>query len=100
MPPLRTSQPRRPPRIGYLGLTPTPNEAGFRQGLGELGYVEGENTVIEWRWADGREDRLPQILGELLQLDLDVLVTRGTVETLAAMHATATLPVVFTSVTD
>jgi putative ABC transport system substrate-binding protein len=91
---------RRVPRIGYLGLSPAPAEDGFRLGLREFGYVEGENIIVEWRRADGQEDRLPQLTEELLQLDLDLLVTRGTIETRFAKQATSTLPVVFTNVTD
>src|SRR5688500_5915338 len=77
----------RIPRIGYLGLSPAPAEEAFRLGLRELGYVEGENIVVEWRRADGQEDRLPQLAKELLRLDLDVLVTRGTIETRIAKQA-------------
>jgi putative tryptophan/tyrosine transport system substrate-binding protein len=91
---------KRIPRIGYLALSAAPAEEAFRLGLRELGYVEGENIVVEWRRADGQEDRLPQLATELLRLDLDVLVTRGTIETRFAKQATSTLPVVFTTVTD
>jgi putative ABC transport system substrate-binding protein len=98
--PARVPWMRKVPRMGYMGLTPTPNEEGLRQGLRELGYVEGENIVVEWRWADGQEDRLPQIAEELLGLDLDVLVVRGTAETHVAKRATSTVPIIFTSVTD
>ena len=91
---------KRIARIGYLSLSTAPAEEGFRLGLRELGYVEGENLMIEWRRADGQEDRLPQLTAELLRLDLEVLVTRGTVETRIAKRATSTVPVVFTNVTD
>jgi putative ABC transport system substrate-binding protein len=73
---------------------------GFKAGLRELGYVEGENLIVEWRWADGREDRLAALADELLSLDIDVLVARGTVEGQAAQQATTTVPIVFTMVTD
>lgn len=98
--PTHVPRARRIPRIGYLSLTRAPAEEAFRLGLRDLGYVEGENIVIEWRRADGAEERLPQLAEELLGLDLDLLVTRGTIETRIARQATSTLPVVFTNVTD
>ena len=91
---------KRTPRIGYLGLAQGVAVEGFKSALRELGYVEGENLIVEWRWADGREDRLAPLADELLSLDIDVLVVRGTVEAQAAKQATATVPIVFTMVTD
>ena len=65
-------QPTKIPRIGYLiGTSPTANAArveAFRQGLRELGYVEGKTIVIEWRWAEGKPDRLPDLAAELVRL--------------------------------
>jgi putative tryptophan/tyrosine transport system substrate-binding protein len=65
----------------------------FRAGLGDLGYVEGKNIIIEFRWAEGRYDRLPNLADELVHLKFDVLVTHGP-RGLAAKRATATIPIV------
>ena len=74
-------QPRKIPRIGYLtGVSPSTNSArheAFRQGLRELGYVEGKNIVIEWRYAEGKLDRLPALAAELVRLKVDIIVTGG-----------------------
>ena len=66
----------------------------FRQGLRELGYVEGKNIVIEWRYAEGKPDRLPALAAELVRLKVDVIVTGGPKATRAAKEATATIPIV------
>ena len=90
--------------IGYLGsssasLEPHYVEA-FRQKLRELGHVEGENLTIEYRWAEGQDDRLPELAAELVRLQPDVIVTTGTPGTLAAKQATSTIPIVMASVGD
>ena len=87
------------PRIGHLvfgtsGSDPAATE-GLRQGLRELGYFEGQNIVIEYRYAEGNPDRLPRLVSELANLKLDVLVTQGTAVTAAAKQGTTTTPVVF-----
>lgn len=92
----------RVPRIGYLALTnsPTAQHRAFREGLQELGYVEGQTIGIEERWADA-PDQLPSLAAELVGLPVDVLVAAGggpSVE--AAKSATSTIPVVFTSAND
>ena len=91
-------QPKKVPRIGFLGATSSSTIAGrleaFRHGLRELGYVEGKNIVIEYRWAEGKFDRLPDLAGELVRLNVDVIVTGGPADTRAAKKATATIPVV------
>jgi putative tryptophan/tyrosine transport system substrate-binding protein len=69
----------------------------FRQKLRELGHVEGENITIEYRWAEGRDDRLSGLAAELARLQPDVIVTTGTPGTLAAKAATSTIPIVFAS---
>jgi putative tryptophan/tyrosine transport system substrate-binding protein len=91
-------QPTKVPRIGYLGGTsPSANVArieAFRQGLRELGYVEGRNMIIEWRHAEAKLDRLPALAAELVRLKVDILVTGGPPATRAAKEATVTIPVV------
>jgi putative tryptophan/tyrosine transport system substrate-binding protein len=85
-------------RIGYLSgsrlsTTSNRNEA-FRQGLRELGYVEGKSIVIEWRYAEGKFDRLPALAAELVRLKVEIIVTGGGATTRAAKEATNTIPIV------
>jgi putative ABC transport system substrate-binding protein len=91
-------------RIGLLAtnLAATPHlPEAFRQGLRDLGYVEGRNLVIEYRDAEGKVDRLPALAAELVALKVDVIVaTQGTRAALTAMQATKTIPIVFASVAD
>ena len=74
-------QPKKIPRIGYLtGATASGmrhRTDAFRQGLSQLGYVEGKNIVIEWRYAEGKFDRLPALAAELVQLKADIIVSAG-----------------------
>jgi putative ABC transport system substrate-binding protein len=88
-------------RIGYLGTSSPSLERllvdAFRQKLRELGHIEGENINIEYRWAEGRDDRLPNLAVDLVRLKPDVIVTTGTPGTLAAKQATHTIPIVFAS---
>jgi putative ABC transport system substrate-binding protein len=72
----------------------------LRQGLRDLGYVEGKNIAIEFRWAEGRDERLPELAGELVRLKVDVIVTTATEPVLTAKRATATIPIVFATVGD
>ena len=72
----------------------------FRQGLRELGYVEGQNIVFEYRWAEGRAERLPDLAAELLRLKVDVIVAGGTLAPLAAKDATRTIPIVMSAAGD
>jgi ABC-type uncharacterized transport system substrate-binding protein len=101
---LDAQQPQRLYRIGVLERTSAtinaPNLDAFRQGLRELGYVEGTNFTIEYRSADGRDERHSALAAELMQHKVDLIVTRGTPATLAAMNATRTTPVVMTGVGD
>ncbi len=91
-------QPKKVPRIGFL-TTLSPSTISdrieaFRQGLRELGYVEGKNIVIEWRYAEEKLDRLPALVSELVGLKVDVIVTGGTAATRPAKQATVTIPIV------
>jgi putative tryptophan/tyrosine transport system substrate-binding protein len=89
------------PRIGYLALNPTPHlQEAFRQGLRDLGYVEGRNLVIEYRDAEGKSQRLPALAAELAALKVDVILAAGTPAALAIKQATRTLPIVVTATAD
>src|SRR6267143_481995 len=95
------TQPRaRVPRIGYIGDTPGPYAEAFRQGLRERGYIEGETIAIEYRWQEGRHERLPDLVAELVQLRVDILVPVGTQPSHAAKQATSTIPIVMAQVGD
>ena len=91
-------------RIGMLDTTGMASNAAnvdaFRKGLQELGYVEGRNYVLEYRSADGSNDRFPELAAELVRLKVDLIVTRGTPATQACQKATTTIPVVTTAVGD
>jgi putative ABC transport system substrate-binding protein len=98
-------QPAKIARIGYLSpnLATSPHlREAFRQGLRDLGYVEGRNLVIEYRDAEGKFERIPALAAELVALKVDVIVTEGgnTAVPLAAKQATRTLPIVFASASD
>jgi len=97
-------QPNKVPRIGYLTATPSSTISArteaFRQGLRELGYVEGKNIVIEWRYGDGKLDRVPALAAELVRLRVDVIVTGGVGGTHPANEATNTIPIVMTQDPD
>ena len=89
------------PRIGFLAFnlaTKTHLPEAFRQGLRDLGYVEGRNVVFEYRDAEGKAERLPALAAELVALKVDVIVAGGRPQVLAAKQATRTLPIVFTGV--
>jgi putative ABC transport system substrate-binding protein len=95
------AQPRlKVPRIGYIGDTPGPYADAFRHGLRERGYREGETIAIEYRWQEGRHERLPDLVAELVQLPVDVLVPVGTQPSRAAKQATSTIPIVMAQVGD
>jgi putative ABC transport system substrate-binding protein len=89
-------------RIGVLELTPaaqnTANLGAFRAGLRDLGYVEGENLIIDYRSIDGHLERIDDFAAELIRGAPDVIVTRGTAAALAAKNATATIPVVMAAI--
>jgi ABC-type uncharacterized transport system substrate-binding protein len=89
-------------RIGFLGGgSPSgnaPHVAALRLGLRDHGYLEGKNVTLEFRWAEGKYDRLPALAAELIRLNVDIIVTQGTPAALAAKQATTTIPVVMTIV--
>jgi putative tryptophan/tyrosine transport system substrate-binding protein len=100
----RGQQANRVFRIGYVGLLtadslPKRLEA-FRAGLRDLGYEEGRNIVIEYRWAEEHYERLPVLFGEMVRLNVDVIVTHGTPGVAAAKRATTTIPIVFAASGD
>jgi len=89
-------QPAKMPRIGFLSsnTVPTSWREGFRQGLRDLGYVEGKNIFIEYRSAEGKPDRLPALAADLVRLKVDVIVTLGSDITRTAKQTTVTIPIV------
>ena len=87
-------QPTKVPRIGVIGGQDAPAWEGFRQGLRELGYVDGRNVTIDWRWSGGNAERLPTLATDLVQLKVDIIVVAGTQATRAAKQATSTIPIV------
>jgi putative tryptophan/tyrosine transport system substrate-binding protein len=96
-------QPTKIPRIAYLGATSSSNTArteAFRQGLRELGYVEGKNIITEWRFAEDKADRLAGLAAELVRLKVEVIVTSGPAATRAAKEATSTIPIVMAQDND
>ena len=106
LPGLAQASAKRVPRIGFLGVSTasawTTRVDAFRAGLRDLGYVEGQNIAIEFRFAQGQYDRLPELAAELVRLKVDVIVTHSVPGTLAAKRATAMdpIPVVMTNVAD
>src|SRR4030095_1796189 len=97
-------QPKKIPRIGYLAGASSSAIAfrteAFRQGLRELGYVEGKNITIEYRYAEGNFRRQKELAAELVRLNVDAMVTSGPASTRAAKEATATIPIVMTFDSD
>ena len=100
---VQAQQPAGIHRIGILSISgsvfPARVEA-FRRRLRELGYIEGQNIVFEYRYAEGKQDRFPELAAELVRLKVDVLVTAGTPAARAAKNATATIPIVFAGASD
>jgi len=92
------------PRIGFLGNSTAALEANlvgpFREGLRDLGYVEGKNILIEYRWAEGKYERFPTLIAELIALRVDVVVTAGTPATQAYQKAGTSIPLVMVAVGD
>jgi putative ABC transport system substrate-binding protein len=97
-------QPKKVPRIGFLGNSTAALEANlvgpFRDGLRDLGYVEGQNILIEYRWAEGKYERFPALISELIASKVDVIVTAGTPATQAYQKARTSIPLVMVAVGD
>ena len=93
-------QPKKVPRIGFMleGPATSPRIEALRQGLRELGYVEGQNIAIESRHAEGKRERLPDLAAELVRLKVNVIVTSGIPSSLAAKNATTSVPIVFAGI--
>jgi len=91
-------------RIGFLGNSTAALEANlvgpFREGLRELGYVDGRNVVIEYRWAEGKYERFPELIAELVARNVEVIVTAGTPAALAVQRTAPTIPLVMVAVGD
>ena len=101
----RAQSPMKVRRIGFLSASAPVGESdrqleAFREGLRQLGYVEGQNIAIEYRWAEGRFERLPSLATELVRLKVDVIVAAVTQASLAAKNATSTIPIVMAAVSD
>jgi len=96
----RAQQGRKIPRIGVLWPNPPAMFDFMRQGLKDFGYVEGQNIVFEFRWAEGKLDQLPEMATELVRLQVDVIVTLAPQATLAAKQATQSIPIVFVAMGD
>src|SRR3990167_10770797 len=92
------------PRIGFLGNSTAALEENlvgpFREGLRDLGYVDGRNILIEYRWAEGKYERFPTLIAELIALKVELIVTAGTPASLAVKKATTSLPLVMITVGD
>jgi ABC-type uncharacterized transport system substrate-binding protein len=100
--PADAQQPVKVPRIGFLSAAgpEAPAIAAFRRGLRDLGYIEGKNILIEYRYAEGKVDRIPSFLAELVQLKVDVLVVQTLVGIRDAKQATKTIPIVMVTTQD
>jgi len=102
--PAQAQQPAKIPRIAWLTASslsaPSARIEAFRQGLRDLGYVEGKNIVIELRFGEGKLDRLPALAAELVRLKVDIIVTGGPAPTRAAKAATSTIPIIMTQDPD
>jgi putative ABC transport system substrate-binding protein len=102
--PLGAHAQQKIPRIGFMGNSTAALETNlvdaFREGLRELGYEEGRNIAIEYRWADGNYDRFPTLAEELIAARVDAIVTAGTPAALAVKRATTTVPLVMVAVGD
>jgi ABC-type uncharacterized transport system substrate-binding protein len=104
---VHAQQAKKIPRIGFLSgranptpTTPDPNADAFRQGLRDLGYIEGKNILVEYRYVEGRQDQIPGLVAELIQLKVDIIVSPTSPGIQAAKKATKTIPIVIVTTTD
>jgi ABC-type uncharacterized transport system substrate-binding protein len=102
--PAYAQQPAKIPRIGYLSgnypSNPGPNVEAFRHGLRDLGYIEGQNILLEYRYSEGKNDRMPRLVAELVKLKVDVFVSGVGPAIRAAQQATKTIPIVIVTTGD
>src|SRR5262250_1058664 len=95
----QAKQPKKVHRIGYLAgsdaATESTRSEGIRLALRERGYIEGQNIAIEYRYAEGKRDRLPELAAELVRLEVDIIIAGGPNDGLTAKKATKTIPIVF-----
>jgi putative ABC transport system substrate-binding protein len=102
--PVAAQSPEKVPRVGFLGPRTRSNDAGFLdaflQGLRDLGWVEGKTIVIEYRWAEGKSDRLPDLAAELVRLKVDVILAGSGAVAVAVKNATETIPIVMATAGD
>src|SRR5262249_24160194 len=100
----RAQQPGKPPTIGFMGSTTAPVAAqwvaSFVQRLRELGWLDGRDVAIEYRWAEGRPERYAEIAAEFVRLKVDVILTHNPPTVLAAKQATSAIPIVFATAGD
>src|SRR5207237_2200262 len=99
-PPSARAQQKAMAVIGFLGTSPSApveaaNLAGFRQGLGDTGYIEGQNATIEYRWVESHYDRLPELTADLVARKVDLIVAQSDPTARGAKNATSTIPIVF-----
>src|SRR6059036_1176535 len=101
---VEAQQPTKVTRIGFLDASTASGSAvlveAFRQELSKLGWIEGKNITIEYRFAEGKNDRLPELAADLVRLKVDLIVIVGAPTALAAKSATTTIPIVMTNVGD
>ena len=96
----RAQQPKKVPRIGFLAGTEGPVVGAFQRGLRDLGYIEGKNLVVEYRYSEGKTERVPSLIAELVQFKVDVLVIIAVPALRAAKQATKTIPIVMVTTVD
>jgi len=101
---VEAQQPAKIPRIGFLGLASASSFAkqveAFRAGLRDLGYLEGKNIVIDYRWAEGKYDRYPALAADLIRMKVDVIIAPASTEVEPVRQATKTIPIVFAQHAD
>jgi putative ABC transport system substrate-binding protein len=103
--PVQAQQPTKVPRIGYVSARaavslPRSSSEGFRQGLRDLGYIEGKNIVVEYRYSEGKNDRMPSLVAELVQIKMNILVSGIGPAIRAAKQATKMIPIVVVAPQD